>query len=171
MRGRSTGPFILIAACLTSCATKQVELDLSEYPKLPSARIVDQTRIFIKKSDRLRELALWGNYGGPGCAGGPPIDQMDELFRQHDLSYLQGIKRRELIESDRLLMAQLDSLDAAELSPSAQAYRDRAIGYFSRPLSRVIGKPPNVIFGLKTRPAIIDTSASARTARASSGGK
>ena len=155
---RTLGSLFLIAVCLCSCATKQHELKLSEYPKLPSARIVDHTRAYLLKSDRLRSLALWGNYGGPGCAGGPPIDPMDELFRQHDLSYHEGVKRHELIESDRLLMSQLEALDQDQLSPEAEAYRKRAIGYFSRPLSRVIGKPPIVIFGLKTRPSVIDIS-------------
>ncbi|MGI9244819.1 MAG: hypothetical protein ACR2RV_28710, partial [Verrucomicrobiales bacterium] len=111
MRITPSGALTAVLLCLTSCATKQHELDLSEYPKLPSARIVDRTRAYIMKSDRLRTLALWGNYGGPGCSGGRPIDEMDELFRQHDLSYNQGIKRRELIDSDKLLVAQLESLE------------------------------------------------------------
>lgn len=160
MRQRTLGSsvIIVVAACLCSCANKQHELKLSEYPKLPSARIVDRTRACILKNERLKERALWGNYGGPGCAGGQPIDAMDELFRQHDLSYLQGIRRRELIESDRRLILQLEALEQDPLSPGAEAYRQRAINYFESPLSRVIGKPPNVIFGLKTRPAVIDIS-------------
>ena len=82
MRQRSLGSTaaVVMAASLCSCANRQYELKLSEYPKLPSARIVDRTRAFILKNERLKERALWGNYGGPGCAGGPPIDAMDELF-------------------------------------------------------------------------------------------
>ena len=154
-----TAALLILAAFQCSCATRQYELDLSEYPKLPGAKIVHSTRTLIERSEKLSHLALWGNYGGPGCVGGKPIDSMDECFRRHDLSYLQGVKRRQLIEADRLLISHLESLDPDNLTPEADVYRRRAIRYFERPISRIIGKPPNVLFGLKTRPMVIDTSA------------
>jgi hypothetical protein len=155
MRPPLLGLIALLACCLPSCSTKQHELNLSEYPKLPGSKI---TRALVSSNGYTRNLALYGNYGGPGCAGGEPVDAMDRLFLEHDLSYLQGVKRRELIESDQLLISQLQALDATGFPPKAEAYRHRAIGYFERPLSRVIGKPPAVLFGWKKRPAVIDTS-------------
>ena len=145
----------LIACCLPGCSTKQYELDLSEYPRLPGSEI---TRALVSSNGLTRKLALYGNYGGPGCAGGEPVDAMDRLFLAHDISYLQGIRHRELIESDQLLVSQLQALDASHFPPEAESYRHRAIGYFKRPISRVLGKPTAVLFGWKTRPAVIDTS-------------
>ena len=142
-----------------ACSTKQIEMNLAEYPVLPSARVVEVTRCALEKTEFTRKRAFWGNYGGPGSYGGAPVDAMDEYFRQHDLAYLQGTERHQLVEADRRLISQLEALDPAELTPEADAYRLRAIRYFGRPLSRVIGKPPDVIFGWKDKPVVIDTSA------------
>ena len=147
-----------LIAMLPSCSTTTCELDLSEHPELPSARLTHAMRHIIVKSQFLRERAIWGNYGGPGCTGGRPIDQMDEWFRQHDLAYLQGVKRKELIAADKVLISQLETLEPEHLSSQADAYRRRAIRYFRRPISRVIGKPPDVLFGWKDSPVVIDTS-------------
>jgi hypothetical protein len=149
---------IVAAGLQCSCQTKQVELDLSEYPALPGTIASRAARAISKTNPYLRPRVLWGNYGGPGSLGAAPIDAMDELFRQHDLAYLQGIRNDALLESDQRLIAQLEALDPAQLSPEADAYRRRAIRYFSRSSSRFIGKSPDVLLGLKTRPEVIDTS-------------
>lgn len=149
---------ILIASLQCSCATKQVALDLREYPDLPTARTSLVLRAIANSNQFLRSRGLWGNYGGPGDAGGAPIDALDEIFHQHDLAYLRGVEHHELLAADRRLISQLEALDPITIGPAADAYRRRAIRYFSRPISRVVGKPPNVLFGWKTRPAIIDTS-------------
>ena len=153
-------PIALLIASLfgTGCATRQYELNLSEYPKLPSACTTHVLRAVVKSNRFMRTRALWGNYGGPGCAGGPPIDVLDRIFLEHDLAYLQGITRDELLEADRLLISKLEGLDPAELSPDADAFRQRTIRYFNRPIGRVVGKPPDVLFGWKTDPVVIDTA-------------
>ena len=89
---------------------------------------------------------------------------MDEFFRQHDLAYLQGVKCKELITADKALISQLETLDPSHLSPEADVFRRRAIGFFKRPISRVVGKPPDVLFGWKDSPVIIDTSDDAASA-------
>ena len=148
----------LTAASFCSCSTKQYELNLAEYPVLPAARATHLTRAVLNSNERMRSFALWGNYGGPGSNGGEPIDQMDQYFLEHDMAYLQGITREELWESDQLLVSQLEALDPDDLSPAAADYRDLAIRYFHLPLSRVIGKPPDVLLGIKNRPTVIDIS-------------
>ncbi len=147
-----------VAGIQCSCATKQHELNLSEYPNFPSAPITHAMRAVVNSNNYMRTRALWGNYGGPGSIGGPPTDAMDEYFRQHDLAYLQGITRADLEDADALLISQLEALDASQLSPRADKFRLGAIGYFNGPISRVLGKPPDVIFGCKDKPAVIDTS-------------
>ena len=114
---------------------------------------------YVVESNRFfKEHVLYGNYGGPGCLGGVPTDELDEIFRQHDLSYLRGVKLSELIQADRDLIEKLEALDTSQLSPQAEAYRRRAIRYFQRPISRIVGKPPKVVFGIRDRPNIIDIS-------------
>ena len=149
---------LTLIALMPACSTTTYELNLSEHPELPSAKLTHVMRHVVEKSQFLRERAIWGNYGGPGCCGGRPIDEMDEYFRQHDLAYLQGVTRKELIAADKVLIEQLRTLDPKHISPEADAFRRRAIRYFSRPISRVVGKPPDVLFGWKDRPAVIDTS-------------
>ena len=148
----------LAAGLLSSCSTPTCELNLSEHPELPSARLTHVMRHVLEKSDYLSTRAFWGNYGGPGCSGGEPIDAMDEYFRQHDLAYLQGVELEQLVEADRILIAQLESLDPSTLTAEADDYRRGAIRYFSRPISRVVGKPPDVLFGYKRNPVVVDTS-------------
>ena len=153
-------PSVALLTCLlaSSCATRQFELNLSEYPNLPSAPLTHAMRAVVDSNDFMRTRALWGNYGGPGSIGGPPTDAMDAYFLEHDLAYLQGITRQELIAADQVLIEQLEALDPSELSPEADRFRLGAIRYFSKPLSRVVGKPPDVLFGCKDRPTVIDTS-------------
>jgi len=151
---------ILLAILQPSCSMRPVALHLADYPKLPTARTSLMLRALVDSNQFMRSRALWGNYGGPGDVGGVPIDPMDELFLQHDLAYLQGVKRRELLAADRRLISQLGALDAEDLSPAADNFRRRAMRYFSRPTSRVVGKPPDVLFGWKRAPAVIDISGS-----------
>lgn len=160
-RARPASPTALAVTAsiaLSGCFTKTYQLDLTSYPKLPAARITKAMRCAVETCECLRTRALWGNYGGPGCSGGEPCDPMDELFLEHDLAYLQGTTRAELIEADRVLIEQLRALDESTLTPEARRYRDRAIRYFSRPISRVLGKPPDVLLGIKRQPTIVDTS-------------
>jgi len=163
MRWRFTFIALPVVLLFSNCGstTKTYELNLSEYPELPSAPLTHAARHVVEHSDYLNKRVIWGNYGGPGCSGGEPIDTMDAFFLQHDLAYLQGVRRDQLIEADRVLVSQLRSLDPAQLSWEANAYRLRAILFFTRPVSRVIGKPPDVIFGVKKQPAVIDTSSQA----------
>ena len=122
-------------------------------------------------------LSSSAGHGWPGVSGGYPNGgtfyrnptfgthnwtsflSVDFGFRtDHDLAYLQGLTLEELIASDRLLISQLEALDTTNFSPQAEAYRQRAIGYFNQRISRIVGKPPDVVIGKKRKPVVIDTS-------------
>ena len=62
MNWRAISCTLLTTCFASSCATKQVELDLSEYPNLPSAPIVHVTRAVLNTNSFTRSRAFWGNY-------------------------------------------------------------------------------------------------------------
>lgn len=99
--------------------------------------------------------AYYGTYGGPGNHAGKPIDLMDEYFRRHDVAYLEGYKYRQLREADRVLVSRLGTVDESTLTPFGKIYRKRAMHYFSSPISKILGKPLNVILGLRKKPIVI----------------
>ncbi len=147
---------LLIVPCVfASCAAKVYNLDYRTYPELPELTMSKVLRKIAKVTPGLERKVFHGNYGGPGNNSGEPKDEMDELFRRHDIAYLEGHKRKELIASDNLLVAKLRSLDDSDMSKRVSAYRKRAIRFFRSPISHVLGKPLDVLFGLKKKPIIV----------------
>lgn len=95
----------------------------------------------------------YGNWGGPGAEGGEPVDEMDELFRRHDISYdlVHSLGRMRL--SDELLVHYLvTKVDPSDLTEHGKLYRQQAITYFRSPLSRTLGKPMRSFFVRKEHP-------------------
>ncbi len=125
--------------------TAVIELKRGSYPMLPCAPYSEELRAKAAGNPELRDRFFWGNYGGPGCSGGEPVDAMDQLFYQHDIAYLEGIKLRDLRRADRLLIRQLKALDPDALTPEARSYRRKAMVYFRLPISRWVGKPKDVL--------------------------
>lgn len=148
----------LMLGAFAGCSTPEpVRLVKADYPELPASSFAAKLRAKAKVDPDLRVKMFWGNYGGPGNRGGPPRDEMDWLFYGHDLSYLQGVRLRELRASDRQLVRDLKKIDAGSLSLRGRAYRERAMLYFRLPISRWIGKPTDVLLRTKRGPAVIWT--------------
>lgn len=67
-----------------------------------------------------RFVPTYGNYGGPGYSGGgrgeganftaPPVDDLDDLFRDHDIAYQNARGTDDIDEADRELVAGISSL-------------------------------------------------------------
>lgn len=156
MNPRKSHAFLLVPALaiLAGCSTSRpvdntYHLDYKEYPHLPSATTSIVLRTVANLIPGLRKQVIYGNYGGPGSKPGAPIDDMDEIFRRHDIAYFEGVTLDELYESDRLLVGRLRALDPEALSWSQNLYRWRAIKFFSSPLSGRIGKPNDVCKGTR----------------------
>ncbi len=147
---------VLLAGCSTSRPVDNTyHLDYTQYPLLPQAPTSNVLRTISFIVPGLRQQAIYGNYGGPGSKPGPPVDNMDEIFRRHDISYFEGVTLAELYESDRLLVRRLRALDPKELGWSQNLYRWRAIKFFTSRLSERFGKPKDVRNGSKVRPIVI----------------
>ena len=144
---------LVALACLlsggASCRTTK-PVGVTEFPELPNTGASHFMRGVVALVPGGRRLAVHGNYGGPGNHGGPPKDLMDEYFRQHDLEYTILPRMSALRESDRRLLARLESLGELP-DPDCEAYRQRAIRYFRRPMSRLVGKPIAAWFGWTPR--------------------
>ena len=149
-----------LLACLANCSAPRIvvntcRLDYTQYPLLPQARTSTVLRTVAFIVPGLHQQAIYGNYGGPGSKPGAPVDNMDEIFRRHDIAYLEGVTLEELYESDRLLVKRLEAIDPEELTWSQNLYRWRAIKFFTSDVSKRFGKPKDVRHGTKVRPIII----------------
>lgn len=105
----------------------------------------------MAKNPLTKKKAFWGNYGGPGNRGGAPVDAMDEIFRRHDISYLEAMSYAETVKSDGVLVERLEALDEGAMSTEAKRFRRSAVRFFKSPMGKVLGKPISLI--LKTRRA------------------
>ena len=150
---------ILLSIALSSCSSRVYHLDYTKYPKLPELAVSKMIHTVCEAIPPLEEKVYYGNYGGPGNHAGKPIDQMDEYFRQHDVSYLQGYKYRQLRQSDYTLINNLKSIDPDTLTPRGKLYRRRVILYFASPTANIVGKPINVLLGLRKKPVVIPGNA------------
>lgn len=147
---RLTPRFLLVPliALLASCATSRstYDLDYTQYPRLPGTSAIFRT--IARLTPGVKNKAFYGNYGGPGSKPGPPVDDMDEMFRRHDIAYFEGATLDELLASDALLVQRLKALDPASLSKEAAAYRARVIRFFESG-KRTFGKSRDVVGGRK----------------------
>jgi hypothetical protein len=146
---------LLLSITLSSCSSRIYHLDYTKYPKLPELAVSKMIHTVCEAIPPLEEKVYYGNYGGPGNHAGKPIDQMDEYFRQHDIAYLEGYKYRQLRGSDYQLIKNLKSIDSSTLTPAGKIYRRRVILYFASPTANFLGKPFNVLLGLRKKPVVI----------------
>ena len=151
---------LVLLGILASCSSPQptrktYALDYTTYPHLPQVPTSTVLRTVVTIVPGLRKQAIYGNYGGPGSKPGQPVDDMDELFRRHDIAYIEGVTLDELYESDRLLVQRLRALDPEDFNWSENLYRLRAIKFFTSPLSKRFGKPGDVRDGTRLRPVVI----------------
>ncbi len=112
------------------------------YPKLYDNLTSRVYRVVLKAIPYTRERAFHGNYGGSGNAGGPPVDAMDDLFRRHDILYNHMRTLRLMVSADKALCLALRKVDGEALDEKGMEFRDRALGFFESPASRVFGKTP-----------------------------
>ncbi|MCB1233997.1 MAG: hypothetical protein KDM91_02890 [Verrucomicrobiae bacterium] len=151
-RRRAASPVFAVltaAVLLNSCASRVHRLDLSTYPQLPMPISTKAMRRSLEIDPLMKHIAVYGNYGGPGGWGGPPVDGVDEAFRVHDIAYTQHSKLRDLREADRRLIADLKAVDPRSLDSNGQRFRRHAIfymrspfGFLSKPLYSWLGLPP-----------------------------
>lgn len=125
---------------LSSCASDQT-VDYSSYEKIPLTGTAKLLRTLVKSTPATKRLALYGNYGGPGNGGGVPMDDMDELFRRHDLVYHLARTRSTMRLADQELVAGLKELEEGALDEPALGFRERSIKFFESSISVLIGKP------------------------------
>lgn len=145
------------ALCLlSSCATKPpIYLRKSDYPVLPVVAPSTRWQARAERHPELKEKLYWHNYGGPGNQGGVPVDEMDRLFYNHDLAYLQEFKMGVLRKADRDLVRGLKAIDPSTLDETGKVYRKRAIFFFASPFSRWLGKPYEILFRTRHGPMVI----------------
>ena len=149
------GVVLLVAIGVSACSSKTIDLDYASYPKIPMSLPVKTLRLVVM-NPLSKKKAIWGNYGGPGNRGGAPVDAQDALYRLHDISYLEVMKYNEIIDADRNLVEGLDRLDESKMNAHGKLFRERAIKYFSSPISRVLGKPWDLLFDTRKVPIIRD---------------
>jgi hypothetical protein len=123
-----------------SCTSRQV-VNYAQYERIPHTAASATFRFLAQSTSFTRERAFYGNYGGPGNAGGRPRNEMDELFRRHDIVYYLARTRENMLMADDELVAGLKGIDAERLGSQAVEYRGRAVSFFESPVSHVIGKP------------------------------
>lgn len=150
---------IIFAGVVVGCGSGTVDLDYGMHPELPMTAGIKLTRAAVSVPP-VRKLVVWGNYGGPGNRGGEPVDAMDELFRRHDIRYLEALTLGEALEADRELLEALEGLDAGEIGAGGERYRRRVRGYFLTPVSRVVGKPMALLLKTRKVPVIRDSRGS-----------
>ena len=140
---------IAVIATLSGCSRKTKVLDYSQYPKLPMTVGTKSFRL-LTRTPLTRDRIYWGRYGGPGNRGGEPIDALDEIFRKHDIAYCESETREDVKKADELMIEELVALD--DLDPKAEKFRDRAVKFFTSPISQIIGKPWALVFNKRRIP-------------------
>lgn len=136
----------LASGACTTTSSRSSRLSSSEtsgFERLPQRVSTSAYRTIFKAIPYTRERAFHGNYGGSGNRGGFPTDAMDELFRRHDIVYMDTRTLPQMAAADKALVELLKELDPGTMDEDARAYRDRAISFMESPISNVIGKPPS----------------------------
>ena len=120
---------------------KLARRDYSQYTHVPDTPTNLIYRAILKTVPCTRHKAFWGRWAGSGCASGPPVDDMDEIFRRHDIVYGEARSLHTMQWADAACVAALRRLDTRRMSAEALAYRDRSIAFFSNPRLTLVGKP------------------------------
>lgn len=123
-------------------------MDYHAYEKPNDDLTTNLARGFLMKLPNNQKI-FYGNYGGLGSNGGLPIDQMDELFRRHDIVYTEASTLKVIRVSDEVLVRYLKQIPDSGLHQTQKDYRDRAIKFFESPISKCISKPCSALFRFK----------------------
>lgn len=131
----------IIAFLLLPSCTANRRVDYAAHDRIPITSASLTFRLLAKTNPVTDKMVFYGNYGGPGNDGGKPIDNMDELFRRHDIVYYSSSTKKTLRVADRELVSGLRDLEPEEMDEHAQRYRTRVINFFTSPWCEVLGKP------------------------------
>ena len=120
---------------------KMARQDYATYAHIRDTPTCWTYRFILKAIPYTRTRAFWGNYAGSGCASGRPKDEMDEIFRRHDVAYDEARSLRTMQWADAACVEALRKLDTRKMSPTAIAFRDRSASFFSSRALTLVGKP------------------------------
>ena len=128
-------------------ATGKVALhDYSQYRQIPDTPTSYVFRKVQKAIPYTRDRAFWGRWAGSGCEGGKPVDEMDEIFRRHDIVYAEARTLQTMKWADAACVEALQKLDTGGMSPEAIAFRNRSASFFSNRRYAFVGKPVSSYF-------------------------
>jgi len=125
---------------------KVARRDYSQYEQIPDTPTSAAYRKVLKAIPYTRERAFWGRWAGSGCEGGKPVDDMDEIFRRHDIVYGEARSLRTMKWADAACVEALQKLDTCGMSPEAIAFRDRSSAFFANRRYAFVGKPVSSYF-------------------------
>lgn len=129
-----------LALLAVSCGSPR-RVDYASFEKIPIAPTSMIHRILAKSNPITGRAAFYGNYGGPGNKGGPPQDEMDDVFRRHDIVYYLARTKPMMDAADRELTRRLNAMEESTLTTEGVEFRNRTTGYFDSWWCHVIGKP------------------------------
>jgi hypothetical protein len=148
---------LAVATSLSACATKRevpfragpgepftgkmARHDYSTYAAIPDTPTSAVYRAVLTAIPYTRENAFHGLHAGSGNRGGKPIDEMDEIFRRHDIAYAEARSLRTLQLADAACVEALQRLDTSKMSPEARGFHARSIKFFSSRNLSLVGKP------------------------------
>ena len=153
---------LAVAVSITACATKhevpfrpspgapftakKARYDHSAYAHIPDTPTSWLYRTVAKAIPYTHDRAFWGNWAGSGCGGGMPIDEMDEIFRLHDIAYAEVRSIQTMQWADAACVEALGKLDTTKMSPEAIAFKNRSSSFFANRKLTLIGKPVSSYF-------------------------
>lgn len=120
---------------------KMGRYDYTTYAHIPDTPTSWLYRRVLKIIPHTRRNAFWGNWAGSGNAGGPPKDEMDEIFRRHDIAYAESNALKTMKWADEACVEALHRMDQSKMSPEGIAFYNRSAGFFSNPWLVLVGKP------------------------------
>ena len=101
---------------------KLARYDYTTYEKIPDRPTSIAYRTVLKTFPSIRKKAFWGNWAGSGCAGGVPVDEMDEVFRRHDIAYAEASTLRTMQWAARFRMIQRQLQTARAIVTFSEAH-------------------------------------------------
>lgn len=125
---------------------KMARRDYSQCEAIPNTPTSYVFRKVQKAIPYTRDRAFWGRWAGSGCAGGTPVDEMDEIFRRHDIVYGEARSLRTMKWADAACVEALQKLDTAGMSPEGIAFLKRSSSFFSDRRFTLVGKPVSAWF-------------------------
>jgi hypothetical protein len=148
---------LTLSISLSACATKReapyragpgepftgkmARYDYSSHAPIPDTPTSTLYRAVLTAIPYTRENAFYGNHAGSGNRGGPPVDEMDEIFRRHDIAYAEARSLRTLQLADAACVEALQRLDTSKMSAEARAFHARSLRFFSSRNLSLVGKP------------------------------